>query len=54
MNRDEWKCRYIDRLMARGLDREMAEATAVAGQDDFDYEDSPEEAADDELSYWGD
>jgi len=56
MQVDEWKARYIARLMACGLDKEFATADCEAGIEQWMTEDGtidcdPEGAADDELSY---
>ena len=52
MKRREWKDRYIDRLVEMGLDRKSARNSYNAGIDSHDYDDSPEDAADDDASYW--
>lgn len=48
--REAYKSLYVGRMVARGVDREDAEASFEAG--DVDYDIDPESAADDELSYW--
>lgn len=52
MSEAEWRQAYINRLMERGIDRELAEDTYDAGHDSHDLDDDPEDAADEELSYW--
>ena len=48
-----WKERYINQLIKRGLGKEFAKETYYAGYDDYDFLSDPEDAADEELSYWG-
>jgi len=62
MEKEEWLKRYKARLLERGLSEEEAEYLTKETSDDstalgalaFDLllEDDPEDAADDELSYW--
>jgi len=62
MEKEEWLKRYKERMIERGLSEEEAEEQTKAMSDDstplgsaafeIRLEDSPEEAADDELSYW--
>ncbi len=49
-----WKACYINQLIKRGVNKEFAEETYSAGRDTHDFSCCPEDAADDELSYWGD
>jgi hypothetical protein len=51
-DKDQWKARYVARMVACGVDAEGAVACFEAGSDDHDYDSNPEEAADDEMSYW--
>lgn len=46
-----WRQVYVDRMVARGVDREDAQACSDAG--DVDLTVDPADAADDELLYWG-
>jgi len=50
METKEWKRRFLNRLIERGLSLEEADDIFQAGGHDFDFE--PEDSADDELSYW--
>ena len=50
--REAYKQLYVGRMVARGIDQRDAEACFEAG--DIDYDTNPEDAADDELSYWSD
>lgn len=54
MSPAEWRHRYIERMMERGLELWMAEMNFEAGVDDHDYDFDPAHAADEELSYWDD
>lgn len=48
-----WHRRYMDRLIAvAGLTEEQAQECLDAGMSEYDYSDSAEDAADDEMSYW--
>lgn len=51
---DRWKTKYIQRLMDKA---EMSHETATecfdGGLTDIDWESDPNDAADEELSYWG-
>ena len=53
MKKEEWLKRYKARMLERGLDNEevraMIECTIY---EDDPLNDDPEQAADDELSYW--
>lgn len=49
MTADEWKARYIERLVSRGLSRNFATADYEAGEHAFDFSENPEYAADDEI-----
>ena len=55
-NRNEiyWKVSYIRQLAKRGIEKGFAEETYEAGIDCHDFTDCPEDAADNELSYWTD
>lgn len=48
--REAYKRLYVARMVARGVHVEDATACFEAGE--IDYDTSPEDAADDELSYW--
>lgn len=51
----DWHRMYKDRLIQRlACTEEQAEDILQAGMDDIDYLDSPIDAADEEVSYWGD
>ena len=50
MNDEEWRKRFAARLVELGYDKEFAKETAEAG--DADLECNPEEAADNECSYY--
>lgn len=52
----EWHRKYVQRLIDQYAFTEAdAEEVYKAGSDDHDYEESdPEDAADEEMSYWGD
>jgi len=50
---DSWRERYIKQLIKRGLDSDFAVDTYNAGIP-HDQEFDPEDAANDELSYWTD
>lgn len=52
MQKQEWKDKYIQRMVDAGLSKGEAEDDYNAGIDDHDYEDDPEMAADESLSYW--
>ena len=49
-----WHERYVARIQERVQDctREFAEETLQAGMGTYDYDDNPEDAADEELSCW--
>ena len=47
-----WRRFYVDRMVARGIDRESAQACCDAR--DVALSEDPSEAADDELQYWAD
>ena len=64
MTREEWTRRYAAQVVANGLTEKEAEAVADAAVEskesmarfegrEPDWSD-PEDAADDEMSYWGD
>lgn len=48
--REAYKRLYVGRMVARGIDERDAMACFEAGEVDYDI--NPEDAADDELSYW--
>lgn len=50
----EWRDAYIARLVERGVSEAFAAATFDANAEGHDFDSDPIEAADDELSYWGD
>ena len=54
MNSEEWKRRYRQRLIDRaGISETMADLAVIAGEfGQYDFEDSPEAAADEEMSCW--
>ena len=56
MNEKEWRKKFSERLVEKGLDKEFADKTAQAvDTTDVDFiVDDPADAADEELSYWGD
>lgn len=49
--RDAYKRLYVARMVSRGVDEQDASACFEAGGEP-DYDADPEDAADDELSYW--
>ena len=50
---EKWHRRYISRLMGvAGLTLFQAEDCLSAGLGEYDYDDEPEDSADDEMSYW--
>lgn len=53
MTPEEFKRRYVARMVERGVDQKFAEETFDAGSD-YDFTDDPEDVADDEMSYWCD
>ena len=54
MEKDLWHECYIERLMEKAaLTEEQAKDVLEAGMGDYDYDGNPYDAADDELSYWG-
>ena len=53
MNKEEWRKRYKARLMERGLrDADAETDTSAAVSNPGFLDDNPEDAADEELSYW--
>lgn len=53
MNKNEWHEKYIKTLMDKGwVQRKVAEECLQGAIDDFEYDESPEDAALEELSYW--
>jgi hypothetical protein len=51
MTNEEWLNRYEKQLILRGVDKKFARATRDAASENVDLAFSPEDAADDELSY---
>ncbi len=50
---EQWHRRYISRLMnIAGVTLFQAENCLHAGLGEYDYDDDPEDSADDEMSYW--
>ena len=54
MNKEEWHKRYKQTFLNQGVDEEFAEQCLQAGMGMYDYDDSPEDYALDEMSYWTD
>ena len=55
MTPEEWKERYIARLVVKAdFTYREAKDTLNAGMGEHDYDDNPEDAADEEMSYWTD
>jgi len=56
LTRDEWMRRYAAHLVeVGGLEQARADEFAEAGADlGWEDDDLPEDAADEEMSYWGD
>ena len=53
MDRDEWRGRYVQYLINHAaFSPEFANIMYEAGEDDVDFNESPEDAAQSELSYW--
>lgn len=52
MDREVWHSRYLERLTVRGLSCDEAWDALKAGMGEHDYDECPEDMADDELSYW--
>ena len=53
MEKEEWMKLYKARMIERGLSEKEAQAiTEAASNDLYQLEDNPEDAADEELSYW--
>lgn len=50
-NKNNWRLRYINRLISHGYKKKDAIAT-YNSIDEIDYETEPESSADDEYSYW--
>lgn len=51
----QWRDRYVRRLMEHDFDADFALATFEAVElNDHDFDESPEDAADEELSNWTD
>jgi hypothetical protein len=53
ISKNEWRDRYIARLVFHGLDVDFATADFEAAEDSHDYDNDPEDSADDELFYMG-
>lgn len=51
--KDAWTLRYCARFLERGIPLHVAIETYRAGME-HDYDDDPEQAADEEMSYWDD
>lgn len=51
MTPEEWLDRYEKQLILRGVDKKFAKETRDAASENVDLAFSPEDAADDELSY---
>jgi len=49
---EAWMGRYVAQMVKRGIHPDDAWRSVRAG--DHDYTDSPEDAADEELTYWDD
>lgn len=49
--RDEWNTQYIERLVHKA-EMTYREAKDILSSGQHDYNDNPEDAADEELSYW--
>lgn len=50
---EQWRERYIEKIMLNGaVTKELA--TEIYNNNEHDYDDSPEDAAFTELSYWQD
>jgi hypothetical protein len=53
MDKEEWHERYMKHIQTKAaLTRIQAKDTLNAGMGEYDYNDAPEDAADEELSYW--
>lgn len=53
MEKEQWRKKYIERLMEKGgLSESEATEEYEGGLDDHDYEDDPVYAADENMSYW--
>ena len=51
MNKSDWKTRYIDQLIKRGLEKEIAEEAYEADYNHYSYS-NPEDVADYRFVYW--
>lgn len=50
---EDWHERYKKELIeVAGIPQTEAEDCLMAGMGKFDYDDNPEDSADDEMSYW--
>jgi hypothetical protein len=56
MTKDEWHKKYKETILkyCRDADEKFAEETLQAGMDNHDYDQDPEDAALEEMSYWTD
>lgn len=55
MTKEDWHTRYIARLVTKGqFTYREAKDILQAGIGEYDYDDDPEDAADEEMSYWTD
>jgi len=53
LSEKEWKEKYFNRLVERGVDKKTArEMTEIALDEEDVMQYDPEDVADDELSYW--
>lgn len=53
MDTDQWHDRYKKRLMdVGGLSDSEAQDSLKAGLGEYDHNDTPEDCADEEMSYW--
>ena len=54
MEKELWHKQYMARMReGAALTEEQAQDNLNAGMGDYDYDDNPEDWADEELSYWG-
>ena len=54
MEQDEWRRKFIGRLMEVAVPQIMADEVFAANIDDHDYTEDPIDAANEEMSYWDD
>lgn len=58
LSKEQWKNKYIQFMIDRGVSKKVAEDSYEAGVNDespewgHQYDDCPEESAADEMSYW--